>query len=187
MAHTTTHIPAPTASYAGSNSERQSTGLPGHCENCAEFGHVAAHRDLGCGDVGCHRSHGPEDEPSTRPLLFITGPHLTGVPAEHVSHDHDVVRAVPGQDARDLIGSCSLLLADVSTPSTTTGLHIAHARTLGIPTVLAFAAGSMPDAEVLEAGTEVIIVSTPADLRSPELADWLHMAMSSVVTEALRR
>lgn len=31
----------PTAAYAGSNSERQSVGLPGHCVTCAEHGHVA--------------------------------------------------------------------------------------------------------------------------------------------------
>lgn len=51
----------PTAAYAGSNSERQSVGLPGHCVACAEHGHVIAHPDLGCGDVGCSAFH---DEPS---------------------------------------------------------------------------------------------------------------------------
>lgn len=51
----------PTALYAGSNSERQSVGLPGHCVKCAELGHVDAHPDLGCGDVGCHSTHGDEE------------------------------------------------------------------------------------------------------------------------------
>lgn len=54
----------PTANFAGSNSERQSVGLPGHCVKCAEHGHVAAHPDLGCGDVGCNAAH---DEPA--PLI----------------------------------------------------------------------------------------------------------------------
>jgi hypothetical protein len=47
----------PTHKFAGSNSERQSVGLPGHCERCAQFGHVRAHKNLGCGDVGCDRDH----------------------------------------------------------------------------------------------------------------------------------
>lgn len=52
----------PTARYAGSNSERQSVGLPGHCERCAEHGHVEAHPNYGCGDVGCSSAHGPLEE-----------------------------------------------------------------------------------------------------------------------------
>ena len=56
--------PAPTepAQFAGSNTERQSVGLPGHCERCAAVGHVKAHPELGCSDVGCYSHH---DEPST--------------------------------------------------------------------------------------------------------------------------
>jgi hypothetical protein len=48
--------------YAGSNPTRQSVGDPGHCERCAEVGHVRAHPSLGCGDVGCNKAHGPENE-----------------------------------------------------------------------------------------------------------------------------
>lgn len=51
----------PTHSYAGTDKARQEVGLPGHCKPCAAVGHVAAHPDLGCGDVGCNRSH---DEPA---------------------------------------------------------------------------------------------------------------------------
>lgn len=54
--------PPPTHLRAGTNSERQSVGLPGHCEQCAEHGHVAAHPSLGCGDVGCNAPHGDEDD-----------------------------------------------------------------------------------------------------------------------------
>lgn len=43
--------------YAGSSSDRQSVGDPGHCEDCCSLGHVEAHPDLGCGDVGCDRLH----------------------------------------------------------------------------------------------------------------------------------
>lgn len=50
----------PTHGYPGTNPVRQSVGKPGHCEPCAEHGHVAAHPDLGCGDVGC-TSHHDED------------------------------------------------------------------------------------------------------------------------------
>jgi hypothetical protein len=46
-----------TASLSGSNSERQSVGLPGHCEPCSALGHVRAHPELGCGDVGCTSAH----------------------------------------------------------------------------------------------------------------------------------
>lgn len=59
---TTTHP------YAGTNSERARVGDPGHCERCAEVGHVTAHPDLGCGDVGCTQGHGPEDEPEWPPV-----------------------------------------------------------------------------------------------------------------------
>ncbi|MFI6215677.1 hypothetical protein ACIBCD_27105 [Nocardia brasiliensis] len=38
-----------------------------HCDDCARFGHVAAHPDLGCGDVGCVSAHGDDPAP-TRPL-----------------------------------------------------------------------------------------------------------------------
>jgi hypothetical protein len=54
--------------YAGRNSERQSVGDPGHCEACCSVGHVVAHPDLGCGDVGCDSAHPGEDvEPYTGP------------------------------------------------------------------------------------------------------------------------
>lgn len=43
--------------YAGVNTDRQGVGDPGHCENCAHLGHVAAHPDMGCGDVGCESGH----------------------------------------------------------------------------------------------------------------------------------
>jgi hypothetical protein len=51
----------PTHPLCGSNSDRQSVGDPGHCERCAQVGHVVAHPDLGCGDVGCYAAHGPDD------------------------------------------------------------------------------------------------------------------------------
>lgn len=43
--------------YAGSNSDRQSVGDPGHCESCCSVGHIVAHPMLGCGDVGCNSNH----------------------------------------------------------------------------------------------------------------------------------
>lgn len=49
----------PTALYAGSNSDRQCAGRPGHCSVCAIIGHVEAHPEFGCGDVGCNHSHEP--------------------------------------------------------------------------------------------------------------------------------
>lgn len=48
----------PAHRIAGSNPERQSVGLPGHCESCAAVGHIDAHPNLGCSDVGCTISHG---------------------------------------------------------------------------------------------------------------------------------
>ena len=53
-----------TAAYAGSSKSRQERGAPGHCDDCARYGHVKAHPDLGCGDVGCIRSHEPYDSGS---------------------------------------------------------------------------------------------------------------------------
>lgn len=52
-----TQPPFPTHSLAGASKERAEVGLPGHCERCAEVGHVKAHRNLGCGDVGCSSAH----------------------------------------------------------------------------------------------------------------------------------
>ena len=59
--------------YTGSNPERQSVGLPGHCEDCAEHGHVAAHPDLGCSDVGCDSAH-PEEPDTTAASGEATDP-----------------------------------------------------------------------------------------------------------------
>lgn len=59
-------FPYPTHPLAGSNKERQEIGRPGHCERCAELGHVRAHRNLGCGDVGCTAAHGPDDPRDAR-------------------------------------------------------------------------------------------------------------------------
>lgn len=42
----------------GSNPDRQSKGLPGHCGVCALVGHVRAHPKLGCAEVGCNAPHG---------------------------------------------------------------------------------------------------------------------------------
>lgn len=49
--------PPPPSPYCGSNPRRQGVGLPGHCEPCAQHGHIVAHPDFGCGDVGCNSSH----------------------------------------------------------------------------------------------------------------------------------
>lgn len=58
--------------YAGSSPARQTVGNPGHCEDCCSVGHVDAHPDLGCGDVGCVRDH-PEAEqtPDDLPTLDL--------------------------------------------------------------------------------------------------------------------
>lgn len=47
--------------YAGSNPDRQGVGDPGHCEACCSVGHIVAHPDFGCGDVGCDSDHDGED------------------------------------------------------------------------------------------------------------------------------
>lgn len=56
--------------FTGSNSERQSVGDPGHCDRCAEVGHVKAHPELGCGDVGCNSYHA---EPACAPYVPQVG------------------------------------------------------------------------------------------------------------------
>ncbi len=53
----------PTHTYAGTSKDRQEVGLPGHCKACAAAGHMAAHPDLGCGDVGCDKAH--DDAPAS--------------------------------------------------------------------------------------------------------------------------
>jgi hypothetical protein len=68
-------VPPPTHPRAGTNSYRQSVGLPGHCERCAEVGHVRAHRTLGCGDVGCTAAHSPGDPSDQAPPRRPRGGH----------------------------------------------------------------------------------------------------------------
>jgi hypothetical protein len=46
--------------FCGSSSDRQSVGDPGHCEDCCRVGHVVAHPEFGCGDVGCDADHHQE-------------------------------------------------------------------------------------------------------------------------------
>jgi hypothetical protein len=72
---TAPHLPPyPTHPYAGSNPDRASTGLPGHCERCAEVGHVRAHPEYGCGDVGCTLTH-EESAPAGHPYPAGTRVH----------------------------------------------------------------------------------------------------------------
>ena len=59
--------PPPTHPYAGTNSDRQGVGLPGHASDCAQVGHVRAHPNLGCGDVGCTSAHSPDDPADQKP------------------------------------------------------------------------------------------------------------------------
>lgn len=73
-----TFPPDATARYCGSNPGRESVGLPGHCEPCAQHGHVIAHPDYGCGDVGCVRDHDEPSEPHlatpaySRPYIWVS-------------------------------------------------------------------------------------------------------------------
>jgi hypothetical protein len=59
-------MPAATgpARFIGSDKDRQGVGDPGHCEACVSVGHVAAHPELGCGDVGCNDHH--DEQAGTR-------------------------------------------------------------------------------------------------------------------------
>ncbi|MEW9530659.1 hypothetical protein [Microbispora sp. NPDC049125] len=52
--------PAFTHRYCGSDKARAERGNPGHCEPCARYGHIAAHPELGCADVGCESIHNSE-------------------------------------------------------------------------------------------------------------------------------
>lgn len=61
---------------AGSNSERQSVGDLGHCEDCCSVGHVVAHPDLGCGDVGCDVSHEYDLPQTLESLMAVAGEML---------------------------------------------------------------------------------------------------------------
>lgn len=55
--------------FCGSNPERQLVGDSGHCEDCVSVGHIVAHPELGCGDVGCTRDHPePGDGSAGRPI-----------------------------------------------------------------------------------------------------------------------
>jgi ADP-ribose pyrophosphatase YjhB (NUDIX family) len=68
--------------YAGTNPDRQSVGLPGHCDRCVAVGHVRAHPDLGCGDVGCTVRH--VSDKARRQL-------------EHAPVDHPGIEVPPAQ------------------------------------------------------------------------------------------
>lgn len=75
---------------AGSNSERQSVGDPGHCEDCCSVGHVVAHPDLGCGDVGCDVSHEADLPQTLESLLAVAGELLrtyTAPPIDPVEYE----------------------------------------------------------------------------------------------------
>lgn len=53
-----------THTRCGTNRDRQWVGRPGHCSVCAVVGHVVAHPERGCADVGCNDPH---DEPAAGP------------------------------------------------------------------------------------------------------------------------
>lgn len=173
---TTQPVSLQTDSFAGTNQQRESVGLYGHCDDCALLGHVLAHPDLGCGDVGCNRAHGPEDDVSTQAQVFATGAFTFAV-RQALGVQFTLRVGSHGEDARDFIGSCDALIADVTTPSIEVGLHIAHARAIGIP-VLLVAVGRMPNAEVVMAGSQVVLLSS-AEAARPDV-------VASSVTTALR-
>lgn len=83
-------------SFTGSNTERQSVGLPGHCDACADLGHVDAHPDLGCSDVGCASAH-PEPvedaavEPLAPPLAVLRAYDGTHLASTHRTPEHSSV------------------------------------------------------------------------------------------------
>ncbi|MEU4513123.1 hypothetical protein AB0G05_26815 [Nonomuraea wenchangensis] len=62
--------------YAGSDPDRQQEGDPGHCNDCVARGHVAAHPNLGCSDVGCDEAH--PDDTGTVKLKFDLSTGLHG-------------------------------------------------------------------------------------------------------------
>lgn len=78
----------PPESFCGTNADRAGVGLRGHCDRCAEVGHVKAHPDLGCGDVGCNVEHGPENELPTKCEPGCTLRHI---------HAVEPVALVPGR------------------------------------------------------------------------------------------
>lgn len=43
--------------HCGTSQDRQWIGRPGHCSVCAVVGHVVAHPEYGCSDVGCDDPH----------------------------------------------------------------------------------------------------------------------------------
>lgn len=53
----------PVHPYAGSNPARQGAGSPGHCGMCMTEGHLVAHPNAGCADVGCTVVHGGGESP----------------------------------------------------------------------------------------------------------------------------
>ena len=134
--------------FAGSSSRRQSVGLPGHCEDCADVGHVPAHPHLGCGDVGCDKSHEPEccDHDETvngicqdcgeqHGPITITLP-LTGLPAEC---PHCGAPAPDGEWALGMVG----IILTVVCPRCWT--KVAPVRAIAGPSPLVAAQDSTPD------------------------------------------
>jgi hypothetical protein len=94
-----TSFPPPTHRYCGSDSERQSVGDPGHCEECAEYGHVLAHPDLGCGDVGCYSAHGPEDEEASNQALLELAERQLSTLSEQAKNAYRQYRDLDSQQA----------------------------------------------------------------------------------------
>lgn len=84
-------------SYTGSSSARQSVGQPGHCDRCAEVGHVVAHPSLGCSDVGCGSTHPEPTAGLADQVVEEDGLHAHLVrlmaPAMGENCTHDQVRA----------------------------------------------------------------------------------------------
>lgn len=103
--------------YTGRNAQRQSIGQPGHCDKCAEVGHIKAHPHLGCSDVGCTSSHNETPEVQRAISVYPTqagyeGPDNRDVSVEvSDSHQGTVVR-LTRDEAADLSAKLSAHLAD---------------------------------------------------------------------------
>lgn len=85
--------PAAAPTFTGSASgERAESGYSSHCDRCERFGHVLAHPDLGCGDVGCTRAH---DEAPAETMWMLDSPGFSWV-----TPDEDRCRTVAADENR---------------------------------------------------------------------------------------
>jgi hypothetical protein len=188
MGHAATIAPQPYHPYAGTSKDGEQVGDPGHCERCLQVGHVTAHPDLGCGDVGCADGHSLQDEPQpVRLKVYVAtspgvdfrtelyGPLRAGLGDMAELFCRNANAADPAF-TRAWVQDADVLVVDISGASTEVGIELGWADAFGVPIVAIVRAGEKWSPAAARLSTHGVLTYSEVD----ELVRYLTWTLPQV-------